>query len=176
MSGSDAGGIFHTKAQLSAGGSMNDAKWKRGLRVPSASIALVTTSAFATEGGQVRARPRYHSSSLVRPFSQHRSRRRGQTEISHPRLLNKACAPAALHTHGTTGVSGLRCLFTPALTLAQQNGRFLPRCVWLAAVPGPSRVACSLVACGRKSPHALETLLTGWNSSSMCRRREFFSA
>lgn len=73
----------------------------------------------------MRASQRYHISSVVRPFSQHRYRQRGQTEINHPCLLNKACALAALHTHNTMGISGLDCLFTPALTLGQQNGRFL---------------------------------------------------
>lgn len=104
---------------------MNDAKWKRGLRVPSASITLVTTSAFATKGGQVRASHRYHVSSVVRPCSRHRYRQRGQTETSHPRLLNKACDLAALHTHDTTGIPGLECLFSPALTGGQRDGRFL---------------------------------------------------
>lgn len=104
---------------------MNDAKWKRGLRVPSASITLVATSAFATKGGQVRASHRYHVSSVVQPSSRHRYRQRGQTEISHPCLLNKAWHLAALHTHDTTGISGLECLFSPALSRGQRDGRFL---------------------------------------------------
>lgn len=134
-------------AESRPGGTMNDAKCKRGLRVPS--ITLATTSVFATEGGQVRASHRYHISSAVRPFSQHRYRQRGQTEISHACLLNKACALAALHTHDTAGIS---CLLTPALTLGQQKGPFQRWRVQLAAVP-----VLSQVACGRNSPHASET-------------------
>lgn len=78
---------------------MNDAKCKRGLRVPSASITLVTTSVFSTKGGQVAARQRYHSSSIARPFSRLRHRQRGQMGLRHACLLNKACALAALHAH-----------------------------------------------------------------------------
>lgn len=54
---------------------------------------------------------------------------RGQTKINHPCLLNKACVLVALHTHDTTGISTLNGLFTSALTLGQQNGRFLYWCL-----------------------------------------------
>lgn len=67
-------GIFHRKVLSSRGSgvyelrpqsgeTMNDAKCKRGLTVPSASITLVTTSAFTTKGGQVQASKCYRISS-----------------------------------------------------------------------------------------------------------------
>lgn len=89
----------HDGREGGGGGTMNDAKCKRGLRVPSASITLVTTNVFSTKGGQVAARQRYHCSSVVRPFSRLRHRQRGRTGLRHPCLLNKACALAALHAH-----------------------------------------------------------------------------
>lgn len=112
----DAEGIFHMIAQRSGrGGTMNDAKCKRGLRVPSASITLVTTRAFSTKGGQVPARQRYYTSSVAQPFSRLRYRQRGQTELKHPCMLNKACALAALHTHTPLG-SPLSAVCLPRLS------------------------------------------------------------
>lgn len=65
-------------AESRPGGTMNDAKCKRGLRVPSASITLVTASVFSTKRGQLRASHCYHISSFMWPFSRYRYRRYGE--------------------------------------------------------------------------------------------------
>lgn len=56
-------GVYAQRPVGESGEAMNDAKCKRGLTVPSASITLVTTSAFATKGGQVQASKCYRISS-----------------------------------------------------------------------------------------------------------------
>lgn len=139
---------------------MNDAKCKRGLRVPSASITLVATSVFSTKGGQVAARLCNHSSSVAWPFSRLRHRQRGQTGLRHPCLLNKACALAALHAH-----THRRDMFVyPSVSRSDVS------CV---GVFGWRPLASSLRWCGAAAPPPLRaspTLLTGCKRSSMCRR------
>lgn len=103
---------------------MNDAKCKRGLTVPSASITLVTTSAFTTKGGQVQARKCYHISScsvlpctcvpLSGPLADITilKAKRGQTGRNH----------SSLHVKETVWSPCLLCILaTPTCSLFSTN-------------------------------------------------------
>lgn len=183
-------GIFHGKVLSSRGSgvyelrpqsgeAMNDAKCKRGLTVPSASITLVTTSAFTTKGGQVQASKCYRipfalcypallfCCLALQPTSLSSVQKEvRQAGISRLCMLTKlfvlpACSAYLPHPH----VLRSQPFVYPSLTLGQQNGHFLCICVFvclcvyswqqfLSFLWWSHSVVC-LMLCGRKSHHHL---------------------